>query len=240
MASYLTSRESLEKLCKTEPDHPISYGIGKIAGGIGLSGVGAATGGFGWWFYKEVIASEYSDAFIKGGGIGLEIILGGIAVASGGYGLYLLADGFTSLLNPFCDKSRDGSFYHRNGGFINKPSVFDKKFGKKVIPIEHVNQLNQINEENILVNNIITRNAKITSKEKIRHVGKTTHHYTEYTAVLHGEFYEQPITIFTVTEDEGFAKSVANLKKESAIYVMGNVDKDKRIELERFGNAFER
>jgi hypothetical protein len=179
-------------------------------------------------------------------GIGLEIILGGVTLASGGYGFYMLADGMTSLGKPLGIHFRDGSVYYRNGGFTNKPSISDKKFGTKVNPVESVEELNLNTDGYVLVNGILVRNTDLKSETKTRLIfnaaTKTSlpQPYTEYTAVLDGELKGVPLRVFTVTEDGNFAESLAEKKKGSAIYAMGSLDKERDIDLKQFGDAFRR
>lgn len=247
---YLTSAESLERLCKLQPDKPISYGIGKVFAGIGLLCV---SGGAGWlgWDMLDTVKNSY-DTIGKVIGSCLEIMVGGIGLASLGCGFYLLGDGITSLGKPIGINSYDNYSYYRNGGFIDKPSIFDKKFGSKVIPIERTSELNQVNNGLALVNRIHVQDTHLKSESKTRYLastvstGKTStvitipQPYTEYTAILEGILEEQPIKLYTVTEDENFAKKLAALKKDSVIYAVGEVDEEKDIDLSQYGDAFQR
>ncbi len=249
MEKYLTSAQTLERLCETEPDKPIKYGIGKLLAGIGLIGAGSGTGLLGWKM-KEIVTEPY-DAIGLGIGITMEIILGGATLGSLGYGSHLLADGIISLGKPLgIHLNNDGSVYHRNGGFTDKPSIYDKKFGSKVTPVEHVQKLNSIDKGFALVNGIYVTNTDVETGSTtnlmpmVTHVGNTNTITflpipdEEYTVVLNGELKGQPIKLFTITKDEEFAEAL-DKTRNSVIYVMGPVDKENGIDVEKFGDAFE-
>jgi len=250
MVGYLTSSESLERLCEIQPDQPIKYGVLKTLSGLGLGGVAAASG-WGCWAMRDMVTNAY-DGFELGIGIALEAIVGVIGLASAGGSLYMLSDGVTSLGKPFGLYFRDGSTYYRNRGFTNKPSLSDKKFGTKVNPIEAVEEFNLNDEGYVLVNGIFVQHTDLKSESKIRMIpivtstGKTTittyipQPYTEYTAVLDGELKGEPLRVFTVTGEGNFAESLAEKRKGSAIYTMGSLDKNRDIDLKQFGDAFSR
>lgn len=240
-----TSREALEEMCERQPDHPVKYGLGKLAAGLGLGGLGGGMGYCTYGIVTEEIPKDYPIDMKVLGGI-LAGFAGLISVASSGAGLYFLADGATSLAKPFGLGFKDGSVYYRNGGFINNLSLSDKRFGKKVSPIEEVSCLDDPSflEGYVFANGILVKDSSLTEEENVRmktiSMGKSTitipETYTEYTAVLSGELNGEPLKVYAVTESSGFAYELAGKKGES-IYVLGNLDEDQDIDVEEFGDA---
>jgi len=250
MSGYLSSTESLDKLCETQPDKPIKYGIGKVSAGIGLIGLAGGLGYLGWNI-RDGITNPIDGTF-KAITIGMEVIIGAAGLASAGGGIYFLADGVTSLAKPLGMHYRDGSVYYRNGGYTNRPSISDKKYGSKVIPIENANELSPNDKGYVLLNGITVKSTKIDSEVKTRLMPITTFNgktstttyipssYTEYTAELKGELRGSPVKLFTVTEDGDFAKSLAAEEKDSMIFAVGEVDKQGDIDLKQVGEAFKK
>lgn len=246
----MNSAEALEKMCELHPDHPIKYGIGKTAAGLGLCGAGIAGGALGWSM-RDMVTDSY-DTVGKVIGMGLELIIGGCSLAAEGFGLYFLADGLTSLGKPLGIYDRDGSIFYRNGGFTNKPSISDKKFGTKVTPVERVENLSLEDfpvKDYVFANGILVKDTNLDSRTETRMIpitttiGKTTttayipQSYTVYTSVLSGELRGRPIKVFTVTEDESFADALANKQKDSKIYAFGKLDEEKDIDVQMFGEV---
>lgn len=248
LENYLNSKEALDHLCQIEPDKPIRYGIGKLGAGLGLASVSGVVGYFGWKITEDMVTDfRFSNnTLFKIMSIGCGIVAGAITLLSGGYGLYLLADAATSLAKPFGIYSKEEGVYYRNGGFTNKISFSDKKFGTKINPIENVSDLILNQKGEIFLNGFIVKNTKLSEAEKSRtnyiQAGKVTvpmtENYTEYTLIVNGEFKNKPIKVFTVTENESFAKKLADKPKDSILYVKGELDEDGDIKVDQWGNAF--
>jgi hypothetical protein len=229
MADYLTSSESLEKLCEIQPDNPTKHGLKKTLFGLGLTGFTAGTAWLGWKMRYLIDSPNPPENTV---GILLEVVLGVISLAAGWYGLKNLADGITSLAKPLGFYSNDGSVYYRNGGFTNKLSRSDKKFGNKVSPVENIAGLQDIQEGYVLINGLLVKDTNLEEEMKF----KGPQPCTQYTVRMDGEFKGQSIRAFTVTEDENFAKSLT--KKDSLLYIIGGVEKERGIRVEEFGDAF--
>ncbi|MBW2999465.1 hypothetical protein KY339_02230, partial [Candidatus Woesearchaeota archaeon] len=232
MVDYLTSSESLEKLCEIQPDQPIKHGKRKLFSGIGLTLLGAGSAWGGWEMMYLFDSPNPRDNIL---GILVEIAFGMITLISGYNGIKNLADGITSLRKPRKVYSEDDSVYYRNGGFTKTPSTSDKKFGDKVSPIENMDDLQ---DGYVLINGLYVKEINFESEMKLRGAPplNAPQPYKQHTVRIDGGFKGQPVRAFTVTEDEQFAKSLARKEKNSFLYIMGSVDKERGIEIKEFGD----
>ncbi len=253
----LTSKETLDYLCYSQPDHPVSYGFKKLAGSIGLMGIG---GGLGWFGLQvdDTLSREYPfskrNLLDKSMRVVADVFIGGAAVTAGGFGIYMFADGLTSLVKPLGMHIKDGSFYFRNDGFTNKPSLWDKRFGTRVNPVDNVTEIDGL-EGYILANGVIVQNTSLSTQQGIRYTPKvgvaldgngTTstslvpESYVNFSVILNGLLGHDPIKVKLSTEDAGFATGLGNMKPNKPIYVMGKANDKREITVERYGPAFSR
>ncbi|MBI5065864.1 hypothetical protein HZA97_06515 [Candidatus Woesearchaeota archaeon] len=235
------SERGLEMLCQQQPDHPISHGLGKLAKSIGCGALAVGSA----WFLS--VANENRGPFYIDN---VELVMvwaanlsiGGIGIASGLYGLYSLADSFTSLAKPFRMYQNDGTVYYRNGGFTNTPSSGDKKFGTRVVPIDNADDLTQVGKEKVFLNGFVVENTNMTSEKKDDGTARLTSSYMEYTTIVRGNLNGKQTTIYAVTHNNyDFAKKLADQTKGIQLFVVGEVRQNKentQIDLEQYGQAF--
>ncbi len=222
-AKYLSSTQSLEELCRTNPDHPIKSGIGKTLKGFGLTGVVVGLG-YGLWYFgheiKDIISYGPEIGYKVGAGVlsGIGLLVSVVDLALGYQGLKFSAEGITSLLKPLSSHSDDGSVYLHNGGFTNKPSFSDIKFGTKVVPVESVNDLMEHADKgySIHINGF--------EKEKVVEVLSSSSGYTNE-VILEGVLNEKQLTL-SVNVDRNFTRKLITDTSGSAYFFEGPLSKN--------------
>lgn len=246
---YRSSQKTLDELCTIDPDEPIKYGAGKLAGGISLLAGFAAVA---YITYQYVI-----DDLIIHGWDTEEKIIGGVLAAIGAgvggaaayFGFNYSRDGVMSLLDR-ASEQKDGTYYYHNGGYTNTPSNADREYGTKITPVESTSQLSYIEKGQAFINGFVISKTDLTSEERVRMIpmtistGKTSttvmvpHPYTVYFVSVEGTFHDVPVTANLETETKDFAKTLADKDQGSAIYLRGEYA-DSRIIIEEYGDAME-
>lgn len=160
------------------------------------------------------------------------------------------ASGINALIDRLPSLCKADTIYYRNNRFTNRPSIFDKAFGKKVYPINNIGELDHNDEKYVFLNGVIVSYAMFDSVKKtaitstLNIAGRVTaanivpQQYTEYRTVIEGKIEEKPIRVYARTSDKDLAQRLENLEKGSVIYAFGCVDRNYDIDSILVGNAF--
>jgi len=134
MKKILSSIEGLEQLCKLDSERKITrIPITKIVGGSLLGSIGA---GVGYLVYNNKV-NENAIGTVD------TIIVAGFAAAMAGLSVRLIGDGLSYLGRIITEPTCDGNFYQRDGILLHKHRTSDRFFGKQVVPLESIDELNE-------------------------------------------------------------------------------------------------
>lgn len=232
----LTSAEALRRMCELQPDKPIRYGLLKTFGGFGLLGLGTATT---WAMWTQKLYKPLGNDWLGWITTGLIMLLAAVFTICGfGGGIYFLADGLTALTKPLRDIDMlCQDVYYRNGGFINRPTKFDKHFGTKVTPLDSINDETRQLSGSLFLNGVIIDETELTNRTEVSMIGSVPSTRTIYTASMNGSINDSPLKAYYETGSESSANKLARRAEGSAIYMMGPLQKDGWIKIEQFGDA---
>ena len=240
MKIYLSAREALNQMCSLSPERIFLYGIRRFLSGIGIIllipiivfPIFQIRG------LSQIRLSEVNDWF-------LAILFVLIVLACLGGGLFFITDGTFSLLKKFVKYSKDGNIYFRNDGFINRPSVFDRYFGERVIPVDNSGDLNYF-DGYIFLNGFIVKetfywpSTGYYTTTSYNHNSKknivSTHSYTLHVTSVAGEWCGIPLKAFISSKNRTLAINLASFKKNTALYLMGSLERDE-FNVKDYGKA---
>lgn len=253
MPEYMPSSEAALAMTKKWPAHRIKGGLRNVVEGVAIT---AGSDAGGWYLFNWA----YPDHDWKS----IVAYIGGIAV--GLIGTYVggrkFADGVTSLADPLFEHRQDGLVYYRNGGYIDRHSAPDRRFGYSVRPIDDPDVLSVIQNregtmttDRFFLNAATLRSIRLLEKEiKTRKEGDRKVTTTKWVDANPEEIAHDPLpmdyrALFTVefngvrfparTENGRSVKFLAGVQQGSALYLLGRYEKGRkeRFDVEDAGDA---
>lgn len=131
---YLSSADAVRMLCARLPDHPVKYGLGKVAIGLGAGVIGLAA-------VAGIVSSALSKVHI--GSKLEEVATIAVGLAGGIAAARYTIDGLMSMAKPLSEHEHSDLYFH-NGGYTCNPGQADRLFGTYVTPIDSVPDLMDI------------------------------------------------------------------------------------------------
>lgn len=240
MTQFISSRETLERLCETDKPKNARNGAAMLALGTAFAGGTALTGYLGF-----VKSTDSENPYVHAVAIGTAVLCDFVAIISGIVTAGAFYDGISSFTRPLMRGKDDGNIYYRNNGFTRRATRSDRFYGRKVVPIESSDpDLTKmpIYSSYVLLNGVYVKDVKVTMTKLAMTFDpstKTESPNLKHSKVLEtnvqGCFYGKDIDI--LANDEDMAKKLADVPKYSPLYVFGLYSGHNQLFIEKFGEA---
>lgn len=239
MTQFISSRETLERLCETDKPQNARNGAKLLAIGAVTGGMTAGEAYLGWNM-SDYINSRAGTApvIIFGAFMGLCALITGVVTAGAFY------DGISSFTRPLMRGKDDGNIYYRNNGFTRKATRSDRFCGSKVVPIESTDDLVKmpICGSYVLLNGVYVKETKVILKNlamafdpKTKSLVPDCGHSKVLETNVEGCFYGKDIDI--LANDAEMAKKLGDVPQGSPLFVFGWYNGHSQLMLAKFGEA---